>query len=82
MLYAEIGGYAWDGNATGALDLAVDSGLYPSRGEARRAIAQNGLSINGVRITAPEAPTPDPIAGRYLLLRAGRKRLVVARREG
>ena len=81
VLYAEIAGYAWDGAAADALDLAVASGLYASRSEARRAVAQNGLTINGVRINTTESPTPEPIAGRYLLLRAGRKRLVVARRD-
>jgi tyrosyl-tRNA synthetase len=65
----------------GALGLAVASALYPSRGEARRQIAQGGFSINDERVSAPDAPVPPPIAGRFLVLRAGRKRLVIGRRD-
>ena len=65
-----------------ALGFAAASGLYASRGEARRAIAQGGLSINDARVTDGDVPLPEPIAGRYFVLRAGRKRLVIARRRG
>ena len=64
-----------------ALGFAVASGLYPSRGEARRAITQGGLSINDQRVTAIDAALPAPIADRFYVLRAGRKRLLVARRR-
>jgi tyrosyl-tRNA synthetase len=64
------------------LGLAVAGGLYASRGEARRQIAQGGLSVNDQRVTAPDAPVPPPIEGRYLVLRAGRKRLLIGRRRG
>jgi tyrosyl-tRNA synthetase len=63
-----------------ALSFAVASGLYTSRSEARRAIEQGGLTINDVRITAVDAPLPELVAGRYLVLRAGRKRLLIARK--
>jgi tyrosyl-tRNA synthetase len=65
--------------AGGALRVAVACGLYASNGEARRAISQGGFSINDVRVSAPGEPVGDPIAGRWLLLRAGRKRLKVVR---
>ena len=81
VLFDEVGGYAWDGEASDPLSLATAAGLYPSRSEARRAIAQGGLSINGVRIATPDQALPDPVTGRYHVLRAGRKRLVVARRD-
>jgi tyrosyl-tRNA synthetase len=64
-----------------ALALAVASGLYTSRSEARRQIEQGGLSINGARVTALDAPLPEPVAGRYLVLRAGKKRMLIARRR-
>jgi tyrosyl-tRNA synthetase len=64
-----------------ALGLAVAAGLYPSRSEARRQIEQGGLSINDERITSVDAPLPEPVAGRYHVLRAGRKRLLIARRR-
>jgi tyrosyl-tRNA synthetase len=80
VLFTEVGGHAWDGEGGDPVSLAVDAGLYASRGEARRAIAQGGLSINGIRVATPEDALPEPVAGRYLLFRAGRKRLVVVRR--
>jgi tyrosyl-tRNA synthetase len=63
------------------LSLAVASGLYPSRGEARRQIAQGGLSINDERVTQPDAALPQPVAERYLVLRAGKKRTMIGRRR-
>jgi tyrosyl-tRNA synthetase len=63
----------------GALRLAIASGQYASNGEARRAIAQGGLSINDERMSAPETAVPEPIAGRYLVLRAGKKNLRIGR---
>jgi len=81
VLFREIAGYAWTGEGTDLIALAVDSGLFSSRGEARRAIAQGGMSVNGIRVASVDEPLAGPVAGRYHLLRQGRKRLVVARRE-
>jgi tyrosyl-tRNA synthetase len=83
-LYAELDRFefAEADLATGALALGVASGLYASNGEARRAIAQGGFSINGQRITAPDAVVPPPIAGRYLVLRHGKRTLRIGRRSG
>jgi tyrosyl-tRNA synthetase len=64
-----------------ALGFAVAAGLYPSRGETRRAITQGGLSINGIRVAGADAALPEPVGGRYYVLRAGKKRLLVARRR-
>jgi tyrosyl-tRNA synthetase len=66
----------------GALRIAIASGQYASNGEARRAIAQGGLSINDERVAAPEAAVPAPIVGRYLVLRAGKKNLRIGRLKG
>ncbi len=71
-----------DESSLDALGFAVASGLYPSRSEARRQIEQGGLSINDSRVSALDAPLPEPVAGRYYVLRAGRKRLLIARRRG
>jgi tyrosyl-tRNA synthetase len=65
--------------ATGALAVAIASGLFNSNGEARRAISQGGFSINGSRVAAADDPVGAPVAGEWLLLRAGRKRLSVGR---
>jgi tyrosyl-tRNA synthetase len=68
--------------AVSAFEYAVASGFYPSRSEARRQIEQGGFSVNGERITAIDAPLPEAIAGRYLVLRAGKKRQRIDRRRG
>jgi tyrosyl-tRNA synthetase len=81
ILFDEVGGHAWDGEGADPVSLAVDAGLYTSRGEARRAIAQGGFTIDGTRIASLDDPLPEPVAGRYHLLRAGKKRLVVVRRR-
>jgi len=82
VLYREVAGHAWSGEGTDLIGLAVDSGLFTSKGEARRAIAHGGMSINGIRVASMDDPLPTPVAGRYHLLRQGRKRLVVVRRDG
>jgi tyrosyl-tRNA synthetase len=56
--------------------------MFPSNGEARRTIAQGGLSINDVRIAAPDSPVPAPLAGEWVVVRIGKKRLRVGRRAG
>jgi len=81
VLFREVAGYSWTGEGTDLIALAVDSGLFSSRGEARRAIAQGGMSVNGIRVASVDEPLAGPVAGRYHLLRQGRKRLVVARRD-
>lgn len=81
VLFAEVRGHGWDGAEGDPVALAIGAGLYQSRSEARRAIEQGGLSVNGVRITAVDQPLPDAVAERYHLFRAGRKRLAVVRRD-
>ena len=71
-----------DDIAGGPIRVLAASGLVTSNGEARRTIAQGGLSINGVRIADPDDAVPEAIAGRWLLLRVGRKRMVVGRLAG
>ncbi len=84
VLARELDGFEFgDEELSGdVLSLAVASGLYPSKSEARRQIAQGGYSINDERVTAPDQPVPEPLGGRYLALRAGRKRLLIGRRRG
>jgi tyrosyl-tRNA synthetase len=65
--------------ASGALRIAVVSGQYGSNGEARRAIQQGGLSVNEERMATVESAVPEPIGGRYLVLRAGKKNLRIGR---
>jgi tyrosyl-tRNA synthetase len=68
--------------AGGLVALLVSSGTFPSNGEARRMIASGGITLNGARITATDAPVPPPIAGEWLVVRVGKRRLRVGRRVG
>ena len=80
VLYREVGGFELTPEATaaGPLELLVASGLATSKSEARRALEQGGVSINGQRVAA-DATIPAPLHGRYLVVRLGRKRLAVGR---
>jgi tyrosyl-tRNA synthetase len=80
-LFSAIAGFEFTSEdlAGGALRLAVSSGVFASNGEARRSIAQGGFSINDERVTAPDGAVPEPIDGRYLVLRVGKKSLRIGR---
>jgi tyrosyl-tRNA synthetase len=60
----------------------VSSGTFASNGEARRMIASGGVTLNGSRVTAVDAAVPPPIAGEWLVVRVGKRRLRVGRRVG
>ncbi len=62
------------------LDLLVASGLSESRGAARRVLTEGGAYVNNRRV-ADAAAVPDRselLAGRWLLLRRGKRSLAVA----
>lgn len=81
-LYESLDRFAFDEAdlAAGAGPLAVAAGAFSSNGEARRAIAAGGLTINDERVAAWDASVPSPIAGQWLLLRVGRRKVLVGRR--
>jgi tyrosyl-tRNA synthetase len=62
------------------LDLLVASGLSESRGQARRVVGEGGAYVNNRRVTDPGAvpERSDLLAGRWLLLRRGKRNLAVA----
>jgi tyrosyl-tRNA synthetase len=62
------------------LDLLVASGLSESRGQARRVLNEGGAYVNNERVTDPAAvpDRADLLAGRWLLLRRGKRNLAVA----
>jgi tyrosyl-tRNA synthetase len=82
-LHDAVGGFDFSDAdlADGPLAIASASGLFASAGEARRAIAQGGLTIGDERITAIDAPVPAPVDGEWLVVRAGKRRLAVGRRR-
>ena len=57
------------------LDLAVESGLLPSRSQGRKIIMSGGMSVNNRKETDPSLPIDSSrlIHGHYLLLRKGKK---------
>jgi tyrosyl-tRNA synthetase len=64
-----------DGPGLSLVDLLVETGLAPSRGRARTIIEQGGAYVNNRRQDdAGYTVGPDDlIAGRYLVLRRGKK---------
>jgi tyrosyl-tRNA synthetase len=81
-LHQDVGGFSFtDADvAGGPTGIALASGLFASAGEARRAMQQGGLTINGERAAATDGSVPEPIAGEWLVVRFGKRRLAVGRR--
>ncbi|OJV59459.1 MAG: tyrosine--tRNA ligase [Cellulomonas sp. 73-145] len=66
------------------VDLFAAAGLVKSKSEARRAVAEGGLSVNNRRV-ADEAAVlegEDVLAGGFALLRRGKRSLAVVRNAG
>jgi len=63
------------------VDLAAEVGLEPSKSAARRTVTQGGLYLNNRQERDPDRVLleEDLLAGRYLLLRKGRKRYHLVR---
>ena len=61
----------------GIVDLLVESGLVPSKGAARRTIAEGGAYLNNRRVEdADQVPNDgDLVAGSWLVLRRGKKHI-------
>ena len=83
-LHASVDGFTFtDADlAGGPIGVAVASGLFASTGEARRALQQGGLTINDEKPGATDGAVPEPIAGEWLVVRFGKRRLAVGRRAG
>lgn len=65
------------------VDLLVATGLADSRGQARRVVSEGGAYLNNERVTDPSF-APDRsrlLAGRWLLVRRGKRSLGVAEVE-
>ena len=59
---------------TDLLSVASRGEVYPSKGEARRAISQNAVSINKQKVSDPAGPVPSEwLQERYLLVSKGKK---------
>lgn len=61
-------------NITDLLSVASKGEVYASKGEARRAITQNAVSLNKIKISDPNAlPDLEWLQGKYLLISKGKK---------
>ena len=69
------------GNGVGLLKLFVDTGLASSNTEVRKAIANNAISINDVKISDPSYTVTDKdFAGGVAKLSFGKKKHVLVRK--
>lgn len=57
------------------VDALVETGLVPSRSDARRAIAQGGVTVDGERVTDEDALVSGTLPGGVSVLRRGKKTL-------
>ncbi|MBN8826157.1 MULTISPECIES: tyrosine--tRNA ligase [unclassified Spirosoma] len=59
---------------TDLLSVASRGEVYASKGEARRAISQNAVSLNKIKVSDPAAPVElDWLQERYILVSKGKK---------
>ncbi|RAV09299.1 tyrosine--tRNA ligase [Mycolicibacterium sp. GF69] len=65
------------GGPDAIVDLLVASGLSPSKGAARRTVAEGGVYVNNARVDSEEwIPGPtDFLHGRWLVLRRGKRNI-------
>lgn len=79
MLKNEVPFAKIDG-VTSVVGILAASGACESNGEAKRAIRQGGVSVNGVKISDEKAEIDSSIlvGGKYLFLRIGRKKFNMA----
>ncbi|AMO61083.1 tyrosyl-tRNA synthetase [Mycolicibacterium phlei] len=66
------------------IDLLVATGLCPSKGAARRTVAEGGVYVNNTRIESEEwVPQPsDFLHGRWLVIRRGKRNIAGVERVG
>ncbi len=74
MPTAEITAEDLEDGCIDILTLLMKSGLVPSKSEARRAVQQGGVAVDGEKITnIQEVFTEDAFAGEGLVLKKGKK---------
>jgi tyrosyl-tRNA synthetase len=63
----------------GVAAFLAETGLAPSRGEARRLISGGAVTLNGARVTDPAAAMPEALAGEWYEVRVGKRQRSVVR---
>jgi tyrosyl-tRNA synthetase len=68
-------------NAVTAADETANDALFKSRGEARRALEQGGVYLNGERMSAERSPIAagEFLHEKYLLVRKGARSYAIVR---
>jgi tyrosyl-tRNA synthetase len=61
------------------VDFLAEAGVFSSKGETRKAIQNNAVSINKIKITSPEATPTDfeLLQGKYILAQKGKTNYVL-----
>ena len=72
------------GGPDGIVDLLVATGLSSSKKEAKRTIAEGGVSVNNVRVDSDDwiADSSHFLHGRWLVLRRGKRNIAGVQRVG
>ena len=80
-LHDHAGGFDFtaDQRDSGMARFLVDAGVFDSLGEVRRLIAGGGLTVADVRVASPDDPVPEPVAGEWIPVRIGKRKLRVGR---
>ena len=73
----------FDGEGSNLIDLVVQAGLCPSKGQARKDITAGGIYVNNERSNdiARQLTASDLLFGQYLLLRKGKRNYAVIRAQ-
>jgi tyrosyl-tRNA synthetase len=76
----EVPSSTLQGHERTIVDLLTATELAQSRGDAKRAVGEGGVYVNGERVSDPDHPVgaADLIHDRFVLLRRGKKRWHVA----
>jgi tyrosyl-tRNA synthetase len=72
---SELAKDALAGEGMTIVDLLAETGVTPSKGEARRSVEGGGIYVNAVRVEGVDSTvgTDRAIEGRFLVLRKGKK---------
>ena len=78
---SELPRSAFEGDGKPILDLLAETAMVKSKGEARRLVAAGGVYINNVRVedAAQAVSVTHLIAGRFIVLRTGKKQYHLVR---
>jgi len=71
-------------SGTDVLTLVSETGIFKSKGEARKMIQNGGVSINREKVSVPQQPLSisDLLHGKFLLVQVGKKNYYLVEAEG